>query len=356
MDVEFQDSVVANYTSISAQTATQFDELWHPYVILYIGHVVAAIAAVPLSLYLPRTSIGIMVGSGLIFLIGAITGWPTWGFTTSDFIWWGVLIKWLIVNALATVPVLVMRAFKPGQRAMRIMGIFVYTILGSNILWTLGLDSKGMVVVYLNRCTAVVLTTSLILHCASCCRWGQELFEVRRGMVYGFGTSFPWIVCYTTWNALFIAKVSIGTTLQDILFWAMMYAYQCLDRSPLPIEFYFGFARPVQLGTYIAFAEWVGTLVPYFYEAKDLKEHQPLPVNSHAFFLFVCFANLVWGCVELVWSAQRLTSEQRFNYFVRNCGTSDGLRGKRRGGPVCGDPEESEDETDSEDMTLTEDN
>lgn len=247
-----------------------------------------------------------------------------WGYEPGTKIWIGVFLKWLIVNLFATIPVLVLRGCKRlSETVINIIAYFIYFILGANIIWTLGMDSFGHIIVYLNRVAGIMLTISLIIHCVAVCVQGKKpkgskclgLFEVQQEFPYGFGTSLPWLVCYTVWNCLFIAKITIGGLLQDILFWVMMIAYQYWDRTSwgkdnhhklLPIELYFGFARPVQLGTYIAFTEFVGTFVPYFYEATVLTEHQPLPVNSHSFFLFVALVNMIWSFVVTFWSLQRL--------------------------------------------------
>lgn len=215
-------------------------------------------------------------------------------------------MKWAIVNAFATIPVLILRAWKLSAQITNAFGVFVYVILGANILWTLGMDSKGHIIVYLNRVAGVMLVIALIAHCTAVCRAGLSLFEVRNAFPYGMGTSLPWLVCYTVWNALFIAKITVGGLLQDILFWVMMFAYSYIDDKQLPIELYFGFARPVQLGTYIGFTEMMGTFVPFFYEAKELTETRPLPINSHAFFLFIAFMNMVWSFVCTAWAFQRL--------------------------------------------------
>lgn len=298
-------SINVEFMNSAQERATDWSELWHPYVVLYGLQTVVAVVAMFVSLRFPKALIVIMILSGLVFVISWLADQPAWGYKALTYIWIGVLIKWLIVNAFATVPVLYLHAFKPGVRTTRMIGYFVYTILGMNILWTLGLDSNRHVVAYLNGATAVMLTISLLIHCLALHRHGQEFYEVRHSFPYGFGTTFPWLVCYTVWNALFTAKISLGTTLQDALFWGMMFGMQKLDNLAQPIELYFGFARPVQLGAYIAFSEWMGTFVPWFYEAKPLTEHQPLPVNSHSYFFFIVCCNLILSVICTVWASYR---------------------------------------------------
>lgn len=253
-----------------------------------------------------------MVLSGTVFVYSAASGTPMWGYDFPGFTWIGVFAKWLIVNAFATVPVLMLKACKYSRNVVFAFGVFVYSILGANVIWTLfdfkyGMeDGNNHIVKIINQCCGVSLTVSLIIHCIALCRHGRDLIVVAGGFPYGFGTTFPWLACYTCWNALFIAKITIGGTLQDILFWVLMFAYQCMDRKQPYIELYFFFARPVQLGSYIAFTEWMGTFVPYFYEATTLNDHQPLPVNSHAYFLFICIMNLIFSLLPLYWACQRL--------------------------------------------------
>jgi len=305
-------TVVINGTSWSLaeaeQRATTLEDLWHPYILLYLLHCVACGVGAVMSLYTPYAYLVVNLLSGFSFLYSAITGAEMWGNKLGDFLWTGVFIKWLIVNLFATVPVLLLRARKMSPRVIKLFGYFVYGILGSNIIWTLGMESKGHIIVYINRVAGIMLVIALIMHCVAVCRAkpALDLFEVRSGFLYGFGTSLPWLVCYTVWNALFIAKITIGGLLQDILFWCLMAFYQYWDGHHLPIELYFAFARPVQLGTYIGFTEFLGTFVPYFYNSTTMSEHQPLPINSHAFFLFIAFANMLWSFVCTFWAGQRL--------------------------------------------------
>merc|ERR1712178_26750 len=217
-----------------------------------------------LSLYAPLLTVGLMMGSGLIFAVSAIFGIPLWGNEPGSFLWIGFFAKWLIVNLAATGPVLLMRARNCGKKAVNISGICIYFILGSNVIWTFFMPPKNpeeAFIVYVNRTSGAMLTIALIIHCIGVCKAGYGLFEVRNldkgNFPYGFGTSFWWIVCYTVWNFLFAARIGIGTTLQDFLFWGLMFFYKWWDGVELPIELYFGFARPVQLGSYIAFSEFI---------------------------------------------------------------------------------------------------
>lgn len=225
--------------------------------------------------------------------------------------WIGFFAKWLIVNLAATVPVLLMRACNFSQRCVKISGICIYVILGSNVIWTMFMKNDyDSFIVYVNRTAGAMLTIALIIHCIGVCKANYGLFEVRSldggNFPYGFGTSFWWIVCYTVWNFLFAARIGIGTTLQDFLFWGLMFFYKWWDGVQLPIELYFGFARPVQLGSYIAFSEFMGGFVPYFYESTTLSEEQPMPVYSNAYVLFIATANMVLSFFVVGWAVQRL--------------------------------------------------
>jgi len=293
--------------------ATDLSSLWHPYILLYTGHcLVAAIFALT-SLYVPLATALVMFASGLTFVISAAAGFdgqdariPIWGHEPGSYLWYGVLIKWLIVNLAAAVPVLLMRACKCKPKLANLIGIPVYVILGSNVIWTMFMDSEQMAIVYVNRVCGAMITIALILHCSAVCRAGYGLFEVRGGMPYGFGTSYAWILCYTVWNILFAARIGLGTTLQDFLFWALMAFYKWWDNHHLPVELYFGFARPVQLGSYIAFTEFVGAFIPYFYDAPTLKVEQPMPIYSNSYILFLAWMNMLWSFLVVFWSAQRL--------------------------------------------------
>lgn len=290
---------------------TDFYSLWHPYILLYSLHCVVAAVFAVMSLYVPKTTAGLILASGLTFLISICAHMPVWGhyppgYGNSEwYLWVGVFIKWLIVDLTATVPVLLMKGVSFSPRVIRMMGIPIYVILGSNVIWTMFLDSEQMFIVYVNRVSGACLTIGLILHCIAVTRAGLGLFEVRGGFPYGFGTSYSWVVCYTVWNFLFAARIGLGTTLQDFLFWAMMLFYQYMDDKQLPVELYFGFARPVQLGCYIGFAEFIGAFVPYFRDAPTLAEEQPMPIYSNAFILFVAWLNMLLSICVVVWAAQR---------------------------------------------------
>jgi len=279
-------------------------------------HVFFAIVFMHMSINGTRALIAIMMLSGLLWPVSAMIDQPLWGQDGTDgsddlspgsYLWWGTFVKWLIVNFCACVPVLVLKALKgPTRRQIHVCGCFVYFVLGANIVWTVGLI-KHQVVDWLNHVTAVFLTVSLILHCWALRKHAcKDLFVMKHGFVYGYGTPFPWLICYTVWNVLFVAEISIGMTLQDILFWALMIGYRAMDTQRIPIEMYFAFARPVQLGTYIAVSDWIGTFVPLLRNAGSLKHQQPLPVNANAYFLFIVLMNLGWSIVVTWWAGHRV--------------------------------------------------
>jgi len=263
-----------------------------------------------LSLYVPKITAGIILASGLTFLISAIAKMPIWGHMPGSYLWLGVFIKWLIVDLTATIPVLLMRGIKMKPKVVRLLGYPVYVILGSNVVWTMfySMDNgdEQMAIVIVNRICGGSLTIALILHCVAICQAGYGLFEVRGGMPYGFGTSFDWILCYTVWNVLFAARIGLGTTLQDFLFWAMMAFYKYSDGKHLPIELYFGFGRPVQLGCYIGFTEFLGAFVPYFYESSTLTDEQPMPIYSSTYFFFIAWLNMLWSFCVVFFAGRRL--------------------------------------------------
>jgi hypothetical protein len=309
-DVFLPSAVVTDSTVPSCGAACDFEELWHPYIFLFICHCLVAAAATVLSFKAPKVMIGVMLASGLAFLISAIFDLPMWGYNFGDYYWWGVFAKWVIVNALATVPVLALKAYRKQltTRAVRNIGICVYFILGSNVIWTLFAVSEGHIVRYVNRVGGCFLTVALLAHCVAICKHGRKLvdFNPVTGFPYGYGTPLPWLVGYTTWNVLFIIGIATGSTLQDILFWAIMFAYWYVDNPRMPIEVYFFYGRPVQLGISIAFAEWAGTFIPYFKDSPTLKEHHPLNVNGNGYIFFISCANLVWSLVVFFWSVQSI--------------------------------------------------
>jgi len=278
----------------------------------YSLHVAVALLFMLMSVRCTRALMVVMTLSGSLWPLTAVLNFPIWGeddLKPGSFFWWGTFIKWLIVNFLACVPVLWLKQLdRPTPRQIRLTGIFVYVILGSNVVWTVGYI-KNQVVDWVNHIIAFFLTLSLALHCCALSRHSKtckRLFELKRGLVFGYGTPYPWLMCYTVWNILFVAEISIGMTLQDILFWALMIGYRTMDTKREPIEMYFAFARPVQLGTYIALSDWVGTVLPVLRNANTLKKEQPLPVNSNSFIFFIVLGNLIWSILCTWWAAKRL--------------------------------------------------
>lgn len=218
------------------------------------------------------------------------------------------MVKWLIVDLFATIPVLMLKAYPDmSSKRQNSIAIGVYSILGSNVIWTFASVSEGHLVRYVNRTGGMCLCMALVFHCCALCKQGMKLIEIgTNGFPYGYGTPLPWLVGYTVWNVIFIIGIATGSTLQDFLFWIVMFSYWYVDKPRKPIEVYFLYGRPIQLGTYIAFAEWAGTFIPYFRDAKTLKEHHPLDMNGNAYFFFISMANCLWCFIVMVWSLMAL--------------------------------------------------
>eukprot|EP00420_Gonyaulax_spinifera_P034520 CAMPEP_0197869914 /NCGR_PEP_ID=MMETSP1439-20131203/706_1 /TAXON_ID=66791 /ORGANISM="Gonyaulax spinifera, Strain CCMP409" /LENGTH=382 /DNA_ID=CAMNT_0043488777 /DNA_START=41 /DNA_END=1189 /DNA_ORIENTATION=+ len=289
-----EESLSGGWTPMST-----WKSMWHPYLVLFWMHVISASLATVASLHFPRVLLVIMACSGLLWPISWMFGLYLWdpkhAPLSSD--WWMTFIKWLIVDASAGLPVLACKGFDFSKKTVVAIGIGIYVILGANIVWTMLYKVDGYVRMW-NTCVGGVLTVSLAVYCFAQSWHGKPLLEMVNGFPYGRGTSLPWLISYTVWNALFVMDFSMGMTLQDLLFWAMMYFYQCNDSQPLTIEFYFAFARPIQLGVYIAWGCWCG-IVPLFRNAVPLAKHAPLHVNEHSYFLFIVSANLLLALYTL---------------------------------------------------------
>jgi len=239
-----------------------------------------------------------MALSGLLWPISAIIdacGGAGMGHIWHDAPWSGewfmTFFKWVIVNAAAALPVLVVKAYNVSNRFCHFTGYFIHAVLGANILWTLIHKVNGWVR-FFNFSVGISLTISLVTYMVALAKSGESLLEKVNGVPYGRATPLPWLICYTIWNATFVADLSIGMTLQDILFWAMMIVMQRFDRYPLTIDLYFAFARPIQLGTYIALGCWTG-IVPWFRDAELHNPIQPLGINDDFYFLFITLINLM---------------------------------------------------------------
>lgn len=286
--VSAQDPVIGPWTPRS-----EWDPMMHPYVALFWTHVFVHAGATALSYKAPQTLMVAVACSGLLWPLSAVTGWMIWDDKHLPWMpdWWMIFVKWLIVDVAAGLPVLYLRAFRASSSVVTYTGIWIYVVLGANIVWTMFYQVDGWVRAT-NTMVGGFLTLSLVLNCVALTMHGKPLLEMRKGMPYGRATPFAWLLCYTFWNAMFVVDYSAGMTLQDILFWAMMYIFQYLDEDPLTVEYYFAYARPIQLAVYIATGCWSG-LIPYYNSVPSLAMCQPLPVNKHPYFLFLCQANLV---------------------------------------------------------------
>eukprot|EP00747_Dinoflagellata_sp_TGD_P166481 gnl/TRDRNA2_/TRDRNA2_189333_c0_seq1.p1 gnl/TRDRNA2_/TRDRNA2_189333_c0~~gnl/TRDRNA2_/TRDRNA2_189333_c0_seq1.p1 ORF type:complete len:444 (-),score=100.35 gnl/TRDRNA2_/TRDRNA2_189333_c0_seq1:157-1488(-) len=304
-------------------SATDLSALWHPYVVLYFGHVIVHVIMAFLSIKASIVAFGLMLASGLVFFISAVGDINLWGQpdqAPGDLLWWGVFTKWLLVNLFATAPVTAIRAFQLTEFHTTACGVFVYVILGGNIVWTFFNDGEGLIIRYVNRAAGAGLLISLIIRIFALYknqtklvvvaklargeRYTEDLVSSGNRFPYGLATSLPWLVCYTIWNVFFCIDISTGMTLQDIGFWIIMYVYWYLDSPRQPIEFYFMYARPISLGSYIMWSEWAGTFIPFFRDSKTLDEHAPLETFRHAYFMFICCMNVLFSIVVICWSVQ----------------------------------------------------
>jgi hypothetical protein len=285
----------------------EWKPLFHPYVVLFWMHVLIHAVATILTFKAPVTLMIIVVASGMLWPISAMLGAEIWDEQNKPWSgsWWMTFVKWLIVDVAAGLPVLYLRAYKLSEQNVTRIGLWIYVVLGANVVWTMFYKVDGWVR-FLNLLVGGFLTISLILNCIALTMHKKPLLEMRRGIPYGRATPFAWLLCYTFWNAMFVADYSPGMTLQDILFWAMMYIFQFLDEEPLTIEYYFAYARPIQLATYIATGCWSG-LVPYFTKVESLAQCLPLPVNDHPYFLFLCQVNFCLSIYCTARSIQALT-------------------------------------------------
>jgi len=248
-----------------------------------------------------------MILSMLTFPVSAGFGIPVWEDAPWSFNWWMLVVKWIIVNGLAAVPLLCILSWKLSPGVQGALAVFIYVILGLNVCWTL-LYPAPLVVQKVNNATGVILIVALIMHCLSICRRGIPLAELSEtnGTIYGRGTSLSWLVCYTVWNAFFAGRAfSVASTLQDILFWCLMVQLYYNSDQARPIEDYFMHARPIQLGMYIFGASLCGQ-IPYFHDVE-----QTAPFDNHPFYLFLIGVNLTYGVMVLVWSVIGLIQTDR---------------------------------------------
>jgi len=210
--------------------------LLHPNFWTYWIHTIAQIIAAIMALYLPRTL--------LVILIGAVLCWPNesiWRMQPLASDWWLMFIKSVIVNIAPTLPMMLCLIKNPSRRTRQCAAIWTYCILWLNVAWTLCfLPNTGFnPISVVNAVCGVSLCFSLIIHNIALCKRGYTLCEVQGDILYGYGTSLSWLVCYTVWNALFVLDIAVGVTLQDIAFWAMMIFFYYHSDGRSSVENYF---------------------------------------------------------------------------------------------------------------------
>jgi hypothetical protein len=274
--------------------------LLHPNFWTYWVHTVAQFIACILALKSPKALLVILVVATLCWPISLITGQPIWAMKPLATDWWLMCAKSIIVNICPTVPMLYCLITNAPKEKRQCCGIFVYCILWANVAWTLCfLPMRFNAVSVTNAVCGVSLCISLVIHLVALCRRGVTLFEVKGDIVYGYGTSLSWLVCYTVWNALFVVELAVGVALQDIFFWGMMVAFWYWSDKTSGIENYFAMARPISLSAFIATSDWPGFL-SYFRDG--IETSMGLSLTKHAFFLFIAMANVLYSLYVLYWA------------------------------------------------------
>jgi len=295
------------------------DSLLHPAFVSYWIHCIAAGVVVCLILYLPGDLGHKLVIVLLPLLVSIwIASW-IWQFqvcrlkppcftcdppSNGQGTWWLMFVKSLIVNIGPVVPMLGCIIGGWGARGRNIAAGIVYFILWANVFWTLFFPWIAQfnvnMTVWANWWTGASLCISLLVHLAALCNKGVVLFQVEGKILYGYGTSLSWLICYTIWNGQFVLSLAPGLTLQDILFWCLMFAFYYASGQARPVEDYFAMARPIQLGLYIGLSDWLD-LIPFF-RVPGIG----LDVNRHAYFLFLASANFVYSLYVLFYEIKLL--------------------------------------------------
>lgn len=291
----------AHYKAVANLTrSADRDTLLHPNFCMYYIHVVAAGIAVLMALYVPSLLMALLISMVLLWPASYVLGFQICRLEPGSSTWWLMCIKSAIVNICPTTPVLLCIIKKDtwGRAHHQIAGGIGYFILWANVFWTLFFPLLATynhnLTCTFNTMTGGSLCIALLVHLFGHYRNNVDLCHVEGKVFYGCGTSLSWLICYTVWNALFVLTLAPGLTLQDILFWAMMFAFYYYTGKSHPIEDYFSMARPIQLGMYIGLSDWAD-LIPFF-----CVPGVGLDVNRHAFFLFISTFNFIYSFYVLI--------------------------------------------------------
>jgi hypothetical protein len=272
--------------------------LLHPNFWTYWVHVLVQVIMAIMAIKCPCALLAVILLSVMCWPISAIFNHRMWGMIPFKPDWWLMAAKSLIVQWAPSTPMMLCLIYKPKQSVRQCAAIWTYIVLWLNVAWTLCfLPMAFKTVAIVNGFCAISLLVSLTIHLVAQCRHKVTLFEVEDDIVYGFGTSLSWLVCYTAWNALFVIESAVGLCLQDIFFWAMMIFFWYHSECRSPLENYFAMARPISLSGYIASSDWPG-LLDYFRNATPLG----VDLTRHAYFLFLATANFVFSFYVLYWA------------------------------------------------------
>jgi len=289
------------------------DSLFHPCFLSYWIQTLGAIIATVLALKCPMVLMVVLVGMTLIWPASFIGGFQVCRMDPGTAPWWLMAIKSLIVNICPVVPMLLVKVnwatWK--QTKKNTAGYFVYFILWANVFWTLFFpwltDLNFNETVKANWLCGLSLCISLIVHLFAMRRRNVPLFRTDERddhrVVYGYGTSLSWLICYTVWNGLFVLSLAPGLTLQDVLFWCIMIALYYDSETRDPIEDYFAMARPIQLGAYIGISDWLD-LIPYF-----RVDGIGLDMHRHAYFLFIATFNFLYSLYVMYYEIRLLMDD-----------------------------------------------
>jgi hypothetical protein len=172
--------------------------LLSPHFWTYWVHTVAQGIAVIMALKCPCALLVVVILSVLCWPISLLANAPMWSMVPGTATWWLMCAKSVIVQWAPCGPMLYALIYKPSAKTRHCIAIWVYIVLWLNVAWTLCfLPMRFNPVSVGNGFTAVSLLISLPIHLVALSRKGVTLFVVKGDVLYGFGTSLSWIVCYT---------------------------------------------------------------------------------------------------------------------------------------------------------------
>lgn len=204
----------------------------------------------------------------------------------------------MLITLTATIPVLLLRIWKPSGLRLKVVLWYFHIIVAANILWTLTVGAESDVE-KVNAVVAVLLVIALLVKILALRACNSPLGALDEIGLMVVNTETPaLLLSYTIWNIVFATYfISFSMCFQIFATWPVTFYFQRLHRSH-SLGAYFFAARAVSLGFWSAMQTW-SELIPPFKQCPADPQW-----NQHDFVAFICYVNIVSICTGIMWEVR----------------------------------------------------